>query len=332
MPRVPEQECSCSGTRADHGAICGIMVGDRLARGEEAPVNARLLGKRATPYLFISPFFIGFAIFGVFPLGWALYLSLFNATGLLQAPTFVGLGNYAGLLADGRFWHAFANTSLYGLGSIFVILPIALLLALMIDAPQVRFKQLFRLGFFFPAITSSVVIAIMFGIVFDPGSGALNALLRAVHLPTQGWLIDPHWVIPSLVLMGIWSFAGINTLYFSAGLQNIPHELYEAARIDGATTWQVVRHVTLPLLRPTLLFTVVLAIIGSYNLFAQPYILLGGGGGPNDSGLFMTVYLYLTSFQDLRFGYASALGFAIAVIIMALSLIQLRFFGAFEEA
>ena len=295
-------------------------------------MNARLLRKRATPYLFISPFFIGFAIFGAFPLGWALYLSLFDATGLLQAPTFVGLGNYAALLADGRFWHALANTTLYGLGSIFVILPIALLLALMIDAPQVRFKQLFRLGFFFPAITSSVVIAIMFGIVFDPGSGALNTLLRAVHLSPQGWLVDPHWVIPSLIVMGIWSFAGINTLYFSAGLQHISRELYEAARIDGATTWQVVRHVTLPLLRPTVLFTVVLAIIGSYNLFAQPYVLLSGGGGPNDSGLFMTVYLYLTSFQDLHFGYASAIGFAIAVIIMALSLMQLRLFGAFEEA
>lgn len=291
-----------------------------------------LFWKRATPYLFIAPFFIGFAVFGAFPLAWALYLSLFKQTGLLQPPTFTGLGNYTELLSDGRFLHALVNTTLYGLGSVFVILPIALLLALAIDAPMTRVKQLFRLGFFFPAITSTVVIAIMFGIIFEPTAGLLNGLLHVVHLPPQGWLIDPHWVIPSIILMGLWNFAGINTLYFSAGLQNIPRELFEAARMDGATTTRIVRHVTLPLLRPVLLFTVVLAIIGSYNLFGQPYLLVGQGGGPNDSGLFMTVYLYVTSFQDVRFGYASAMGFAIAIIIMGLSLVQMRVFGAFEES
>jgi arabinosaccharide transport system permease protein len=295
-------------------------------------MNAHVLRKKAIPYLFISPFFIGFAIFGAFPLGWALYLSLFNETGLLQQPTFVGLGNYAQLLSDDRFWHSLANTTLYALGSIFVILPIALVLALVIDAPQIRFKQFFRLGFFFPAITSAVVVAIMFGLIFEPSSGLLNAFLRVLRLPPQGWLTDPRWVIPSIILVGVWNYAGINTLYFTAGLQNIPRELYEAARIDGASVAQVVRYVTLPLLRPVLLFTVVLAIIGSYNLFGLPYVLLGNGAGPNDSGLFMTVYLYLTSFQDVRFGYASAIGFAIAIIIMALSLVQLRIFGAFEEA
>jgi ABC-type sugar transport system permease subunit len=172
----------------------------------------------------------------------------------------------------------------------------------------------------------------MFGFIFEPSAGLLNALLRDVHLPPQEWLVDPHWVIPSIILVGAWNYAGINTLYFTAGLQNIARELYEAARIDGATLAQVVRYVTLPLLRPTLLFTVVLAIIGSYNLFGLPCILLGGGTGPSDSGLFMTVYLYQTSFQNFQFGYAAAIGFAIAIIIMALSLMQLRLFGAFEEA
>jgi arabinosaccharide transport system permease protein len=293
-------------------------------------MNARVV-KRATPYLFISPFFIGFALFGAFPLLWALYLSLFHQTGLLQAPSFVGLGNYGQLLTDSRFWHSLENTTLYALGSIFVILPVALLLALAIDAPQVRFKQLFRMGVFLPSLTSSVVIGIMFGLVFEPSGGLLNALLQDLHLPTQGWLVDTSWVIPSLILVGVWNFAGTNTLYFTAGLQNIPRELYEAARIDGATPGQVIRYVTLPLLRPTLLFTVTLAIIGSYNLFGLPYILLGGGTGPNDSGLFMTVYLYLTSFQNFQLGYGAAIGFAIALIVMVLSLVQLRVFGAFEE-
>lgn len=293
-------------------------------------MNARVM-KKATPYLFISPFFIGFALFGAFPLLWALYLSLFRETGLLQAPTFIGLGNYGQLLTDSRFWHSLANTTLYALGSIFVILPIGLLLALAIDAPQVRFKQIFRVGVFLPSLTSAVVIGIMFGFIFEPGSGLLNSLLHVAHLPSQGWLIDPSWVIPSLILVGVWNFAGINTLYFTAGLQNIARELYEAARIDGATLRQLIVYVTLPLLRPTLLFTVTLAIIGSYNLFGLPFILLGGGTGPNDSGLFMTVYLYLTSFQVFQLGYGAAIGFAIAVIVMALSLLQFRVFGAFEE-
>jgi len=295
-------------------------------------VSTRSLRKKATPYLFISPFFIGYGIFGAFPLAYALYLSLFNETGLLQPPTFAGLGNYGALLGDSRFLHALLNTTVYALGSILVILPIALLLALIIESPLVRFKQLFRLGLFFPAITSAVVIAIVFRTILDPDTGILNSALRAVHLPAQGWFTDPNWVMPCLILVGLWSFAGINTLYFSAGLQNISHDLFEAARIDGATSGQVVRYITVPLLRPILLFTVILAIIGSYNLFGQPYILIGAGGGPNDAGLFMTVYLYLTSFQNVQFGYASAMGFAIALIILVLSLVQLRVFGAFEEA
>lgn len=294
-------------------------------------MSTRLI-KRATPYLFISPFFIGFAVFGAFPLGWALYLSLFHQTGLLQAATWVGLGNYQQLLSDTRFWHSLWNTTLYALGSIFVILPVALLLALIIDSPYVRLKQIFRLGLFLPSLTSSVVIGIMFGFIFEPSSGLLNALLRDVHLSPQGWLVDSAWVIPSIILVGLWNYAGVNTLYFSAGLQNIPHELLEAALMDGASRRQALFYVTLPLLRPTVLLTVVLAIIGSYNLFGLPYILLSGGTGPSDSGLFMTVYLYQTSFQNFEFGYAAAIGFAMALIIMVLSLVQLRVFGAFEEA
>jgi ABC-type sugar transport system permease subunit len=293
-------------------------------------MTTRPLRKRIVPYLFISPYFVAFAVFGAFPLGWALYLSLFDETGLLQPPKFIGLGNYGQLLQDSRFLHSLLNTSLYALGSVFIILPVALLLALAIDSPLTHLKQLFRLGFFFPAITSAVVIAIMFQLVFESTSGLLNGLLSIIHLPPVGWLVDPHWVIPSIILMGTWNFAGINMLYFSAGLQNISRELFEAARIDGASTPQMVARITLPLLRPVILFTVVLAIIGSYNLFAQPDILLSGGSGPDDSGLFMTVYLYLTSFQNVRFGYASAMGFAIAIIIMVLSLIQLRLFGLGE--
>jgi ABC-type sugar transport system permease subunit len=289
------------------------------------------LRKRATPYLFISPFFVGYAVFGAFPLGWALVLSLHAQTGLLEPPVFVGLRNYLLLFGDSRFLHAITNTFGLALGAVLLVLPLALALAVLVDSPRCRFKQTFRLGYYFPAITSSVVVAIMFLVVFDPDSGLLNTALRALHLPAVGWLIDPAWVIPSVILVTIWGGLGINALYFSAGLQNIPGELREAAHMDGASGWQTIRYITLPLLRPVLLFTSVLAVIGAFNQFGLPYLLLNQTPGPGDAGLFVTTYLYFTSFQDAQFGYAAAIGFAVAVIIAVLTLLQLRFFGVFEE-
>ena len=130
---------------------------------------------------------------------------------------------------------------------------------------------------------------------------------------------------------GIWRYTGINALYFMSGLQNIPEEVREAASIDGANRWQVFRFVTLPLLRPILVFVLTFAIIGSYNLFAEPSILVGAQGGPNNAGLFMTMYLYLTGFRFMKFSYAAAIGVALAVIILTLTLIQLRLLGVFRE-
>jgi len=135
----------------------------------------------------------------------------------------------------------------------------------------------------------------------------------------------------AIIVLGLWRYTGINALYFLAGLQNIPHELNEAAQIDGATRWQVFRHVTLPLLRPVILFTVIIAIIGSYNLFGEPFLLVGAEGGPRNAALFITMYLYLNGFRYMKFGYASAIGYALTIIILVLSLIQLRLLGAFRE-
>ena len=137
--------------------------------------------------------------------------------------------------------------------------------------------------------------------------------------------------MPAIIILGIWRFTGINALYFMAGLQNISEEVREAAMIDGANRWQVFRYITLPLLRPVMVFVLTFAIIGSYNLFAEPSILVGAQGGPDNAGLFMTMYLYLTGFRFLKFGYASAIGYALAIIILVLTLIQLRVMGIFRE-
>lgn len=288
--------------------------------------------RRLAPYLFISPFFIGYAIFFLYPVLWALYLSFFQQVGIGSEPKFVGLQNYANLLSDDTFRTALVNTSYYAAGSIFLIVPLALLLAVVLFMRSLRGREFFRLFFFSPNITSGVVVGIIFTLVFSADYGLINNyILKPLGMPAVRWLQDPQWIMPAIIILGIWRFTGINALYFMAGLQNVSEEVREAAMIDGATRWQVFRYVTLPLLRPVMVFVLTFAIIGSYNLFAEPSILVGAQGGPNNAGLFMTMYLYLTGFRFMKFGYASAIGYALALIILVLTLIQLRVMGIFRE-
>lgn len=288
--------------------------------------------RRLAPYLFISPFFIGYAVFFLYPVLWALYLSFFQQVGIGSEPKFVGLENYINLLRDETFLKALANTTYYAAGSILCIVPLALLLAVVLFMRNLHGREFFRLFFFSPNITSGVVVGIIFGLVFSAEYGLINNFILApLGLPHIRWLQDAEWVMPAIIILGIWRFTGINALYFMAGLQNISEEVREAAMIDGANRRQVFRYVTLPLLRPVMVFVLTFAIIGSYNLFAEPSILVGGQGGPGNAGLFMTMYLYLTGFRFLKFGYASAIGYALAIIILVLTLIQLRVMGIFRE-
>lgn len=288
--------------------------------------------RRWAPYLFISPFFIGYAIFFLYPVLWALYLSFFQQIGIGAPAKWVGLGNYIKLLSDDRFIKGVINTTYYAAGSLFIILPAALLLGVVFNMRNLRGSTFFRLFYFTPNITSGVVVAAIFGLVFDTEYGLLNNwLLAPLGLPKIRWLQDAVYIMLAIIVLGLWRYTGINALYFLAGLQNIPHELNEAAQIDGATRWQVFRHVTLPLLRPVILFTVIIAIIGSYNLFGEPFLLVGAEGGPRNAALFITMYLYLNGFRYMKFGYASAIGYALTIIILVLSIIQLRLLGAFRE-
>ena len=288
--------------------------------------------RRTAPYLFISPFFVGYAIFFLYPVLWALYLSFFQQNGITSKPRFVGLGNYGTLLSDPLFGKALWNTTYYALGSIFLIVPAALLLALVLFRPTLRGREFFRVLFFTPSITSGVVVAIIFGLVFNDQYGLINNyLLKPLGLSGVRWLEDPLFVMPSIVLLGLWRYTGSTALYFLAGLQNISTEVREAAVIDGANAWQLFRHITVPLLRPVFIFVLTFAIIGSYNLFGEPTLLVGLEGGPRSSGLFMTMYLYLNGFRLMQIGYAAAIGYALTLIIIVLSAIQLRLLGVFRE-
>jgi ABC-type sugar transport system permease subunit len=280
--------------------------------------------RKLAPYIFISPFYIIFAVFGLYPIAYSLWLSFFKGFGF-DKKTFFGLGNYIHLFQDQRYYTAVYNTTFFCVGSLVILTPLALLVALAINSAFVKWKGLYKVGLFFPIITSTVVIAVIFARVLDTQYGLLNTALGWFHIPPVPWLTDKNVVMPSFVILAIWAYLGINMLYWLAGLNSINRDFYEAAAIDGANKWQTFWSITLPLLRPITLFIVIQAIIGSYNLFAEPFLLTGGG--PSDGSLTITLYLYQQGFENFNVGYASAIAYSMAVLLFILSVINIKFFG-----
>lgn len=279
------------------------------------------------PYLFIAPFYLLFLAFVAWPLIDSLWLSLHDTVGL-RSRIFVGLGNYFYLLQDPLFWKSLWNTTYFTLGSVFLQIPLALLLALILNSPQLRGRIFFRFAFFSPVLIAGVFIAIIFGLIFNHEYGFINIILNSLGVDTSNlkWLQREDLVMPALILTGVWRWTGFNMVYFLAGLQSIRQELYEAAALDGAGTWDSFWHVTLPGLRPILVFVLVMSVMGSLQLFDLPYILLEGAG-PNDSGLTVTMYLYREGFQYMRLGYAAAIGWALFALIFVVSMLQMKTLG-----
>ena len=294
---------------------------ERVRRGRK--VGGRSGRRTVAPYLFLLPFFLIYTVFLIYPIFAALRLSFFEASAF-GGDTFTGLDNYVRLVHDPRYLEALKNTTLYALASVFVLSPLALLVAVTIRSfvvPTAAFKSFYRIVFFLPFITSFVVIALMFNLVFNNDFGLLNNGLSALGLPTVDWLKDERVALLAIIMVGIWTFLGINALYFLTGLQNIPEEVIEAAAVDGATRLQTFWRVTLPLLRPVILFVIVQATIFSYQIFEIPFLLTRGG--PSDATLTLAVYLYEVGFHDFDRGYAAAIGYSIAIIAIVLAAIQL---------
>jgi ABC-type sugar transport system permease subunit len=288
---------------------------------------------KVVPYIYICPFFILFSIFLLYPVIDSFYLSFHKQQGI-STPEFVGLQNYMNLAVDPRFKQSVLNTTGYALGSVFLLSPLAFILAIVVHSrlvPWLNIKSFYRLAFFVPLLTSAVVASLMFGILYDNQSGLINNYLVGWFGESArvGWVRDPDVALFSIILLLIWKYTGLNSLYFLAGLQNVPRELEEAAAIDGANWWTTLTKVTIPLMKPVILFVVVTAINGSYQIFAEPYLLTNGG--PRDRTLSMVQYLYNTGFSYFNLGYASSIGYTLVVIIVAFAVINLRFFGAFRE-
>ena len=285
--------------------------------------------KSTAPYLFLLPFFLIFGVFGLYPILSSLYLSFFKGFGFDQM-RFAGLGNYAYMLGDPRYLRAVLNTTYYMLGSVFVLAPLALGLALLFRSKLLAFKAFFKVVFFMPVITSFVVISVIFMRVFDTNFGLLNDFLGDFGVEPVGWITDPAVVMPAMILMGIWTYLGLNSLYWLAGLTAINRDLYDASAVDGASAWQTFRFVTMPLLRPVALFVVIQAIVGSYNLFAQP--LLMTEGGPSDASLTITLYLYQQGFQFFNVGYASAIAYSMFALLLILSVVNIVLFRGYRTS
>lgn len=277
------------------------------------------------PYLMISPFYILFIVFGLFPILFSLYLAFHSWDGL-GPMEFVGLRNFRNLLTDDPdFWKSVGNTFIIWFFSTLPQLFLALVVAFLLNAAFVRFKDFYRAVYFLPNITSIVAVAIIFGSFFGSQFGLINGLLQVVGLPRIEWINDPFWVKVAVSLMVIWRWTGYNAIIYLAGLQSIPHDLYEAATIDGANRKQQFFSITLPLLKPIILFTVILSTIGGMQLFTEPLILVGNTGGATKGGLTLVLYLYNQAFGNQLFGYASAIAWMLFLIIGVFSFLNWKF-------
>jgi cellobiose transport system permease protein len=282
-------------------------------------------------YAYILPFYILFAVFGAFPILFSLFLSFQQWNGI-SPMAWIGLENYARLLQDRLFWLAMWNTVVIGVVAHVPMLSLALILAFIINSSLVRHKDFFRTAYFLPIVTSSAAVALIFSTLFGVRFGLINWILTEAGLsPIDWWGGTGAWIKPAIIIVFIWRWLGWNMVIYLAGLQGIPNDLYEAAAIDGASLPQIFWHIILPLLRPVILFTLILSTVGAMTIFDEVYLLLPGGmaltGGTSNAGLTIALYLYNEAFNLAHFGYASAIAYVVSAVIVFVSVLNLRFFG-----
>lgn len=277
-----------------------------------------------TPWWLLAPFLLLFTVFTLWPLAQSLVLA-FSQTWGPKRTFFVGFGNFRFLVEDPLFWQALRNTALYAAGAVFVQLPVALGLALILNRPGLRGRNGFRLIFFTPSLVGLVFVAIIFALLFQSRTGLINTGLHSLFSawdPEFAWL-DRH-IMTSLIIASVWLYAGFNMIYFLAALQNVNRELLDAASIDGAGPWSRFLHVVWPEIRPVAGFVLLLSVIGSFQIFELPYVLLNNSSGPDHRGLTVVMYLYETGFLAGDLGYASAIGWVLALVLAGGAITQRR--------
>lgn len=296
--------------------LTSIQTGQSRASSRRIPRH--VLQENLWAYCFLLPALVGLIGLTIIPIIVSFLLS-FTDWDALGTPNIVGLRNVITLLQDPIFWRALLNTIYFTLVSVPVGMLLSLLLAMALNRALPGMGT-FRTIFLIPVISSTVATALLWGLMMDPYIGLLNYLLKLVGIPPQGWLGSTSQAMPSIILIAVWKSLGYNMILFLAGLQGIPEELYEAARIDGATRWREFRYVTLPMLTPTIFFVLVITLISSFQVFDQTYVLTKGG--PQNATITLVYYVYQTGFQQLRMGYASALAYVLFFITLGVVLVQ----------
>ena len=272
-------------------------------------------------WVFLSPWFLAFLVFGLFPIGYSFFLSFHEYSPL--APDrlqFLGFANYARAFGDPTFWTALRNTLVFTFGTLPFTTALALALAVCLDKAFPG-RTIYRAGFFLPTVVSVVVLALVFKGLYAP-DGVLNGLLQLLGLTPPSWLLDPRTALPAIMLMDVWAASGYYMIIFLAGLKAIPEELYESAALDGAGGWQRFRRITLPLLKPTFLFVLVVNSVRSLQIFTEVFVMTRGG--PLDSTLTAVYYLYEEAFYRFRLGYASAVAYILFGLTLLLAVVQVR--------
>ena len=273
----------------------------------------------AAPY--IAPTVIGLAVFSIGPILAALYLS-FTDYNILKPPNWVGLDNYRSILTDQISQKALVNSVYYTVASVPSGMVLSLLIALGLNR-KLHGRTFYRSLYFLPVVSSTVAVALVWSWIYNPQFGLLNYFLSTFfHISGPAWLADTTWAMPALIIMSVWKGLGYNMVIFLAGLQGIPEEFHEAARIDGAGTGRRFLAITLPLLSPTVFFVLVVSVIGSLQTFEQTYIMTQGG--PGYATLTLGYWIFMNAFQFFHLGYASALAYVLFVVVLAVTLLQFR--------
>jgi multiple sugar transport system permease protein len=280
-------------------------------------------------YLFLLPSFLGFLVFVAGPVIASLGLS-FMDWNLINPPKFVGMANYAALFTrDPVFWQAFRNTAFYTV----TIVPLQLLAGLTVALALnqgLRGVKIYRLIYFMPVVSSVVAVALVFQWMFNRDYGMIGALfwwlgdVTGLPIAPPDWLNSSFWIKPAVVLLTVWKNMGFTMVIYLAGLQAVPEELYDAAKVDGAGAWARLRNITLPLISPTTFFLLIIQMIGAFQLFSEPFVMTRGQGGPANAATSIVFYIYQTAFKYSKMGAASAIAWVLFIFIFAFTLLQNR--------
>ncbi len=285
--------------------------------------------QKVAPYVFVLPFVLTFLIFFAYPVGSTFVMSFQKVAA--ENTAFVGLKNYKTLL-NPIFYKALKNSALYMVLSCAIMIPVPMVLAAMLNNKNMRCKGFFRSAMFVPALTSVVVAGVVFRMMFGELDGSFaNQVISLFGKDPIIWLRKPVTVWIVFLLLCMWRWTGVNMMYYLSGLQQIPGDLYESADIDGATGWQKMRYITLPLLKPTTVYVLTISIFAGMAMFSESFLLFNGSTNPNNVGTTVVVYLYRMGIEQNNYGLASAIGVILLIIVMIINVIQLAINGTFKK-